>query len=278
MKLTITRLSFLLMAASLVMAQGCNKLEEPEEAVDNSGAGSYNPANCILANDQYRCQLLGFGFEFDYQHIDVKFDEYGRPVRFGDKDISYTETSDGCRVRFRKDGTTRVTFTLGSNGFAKTAVDDAGVKFKFSYDADGHLIYGSNDCDDSFTATYKDGNMTECKVRGNNSDGMSITVSYTSLPNFGYMPYGFCKGNGKEGEFMFDWFFDYIKEGYLIGILGKPSANLPSQYVEEGSWYATNFINQYWSMEEDNIYYHHYGWSSEIGYAIQDWRDHPDGK
>lgn len=268
-----------------ITAAGCDKFspKPPETAVDNSAAGIYNPANCIVANEACRNQLFrnitmrrdDVTFEFDSKNRLIKStDVQGTTITY-----EYPDESTVVMTRWK----TKDTFHIGANGFANkcvSVVDGYDFEYYFHYDKDGYLVSVYSDGGAQIIMDYTFGNLVHAKFINNCKEvdeECEFTYSNVSNFDFGYMPYDLYSQlfGWNRVPFNFDYVYTGMREAYLCGLIGKPVRYLPDTAVQTdnyGNKTEYYFHNQYILepayIQTFKCVLHTYGWSEEEAPAL----------
>jgi len=271
--------------------------EDMDGVVSNSGTGSIRSSQVIAASSaiqNYYASEYSFSFNeegllssirnLDTGELEVTY-EYGKPSRPGDETESANTLSPGqvlMTIRQTEEYVFKLLFSIGENGYANSCVetgyDGTRTKWKFSYDADGHLLRMDDDGD---VATFKyddkgrmvshyDHDCWTCEVKFSYNDALCTAYPTNDMewinvltydPNSDYNPEDLVvwhesdvpntlglftvvrEFTGYDPEFIF---------AYLAGLVGKPSSALPSKAHYDYHGELTNADYRYLYLINDD--------------------------
>ncbi len=261
--------------------------EMPDNAVNNSKPGKFNPKNCIVYDETVRRQLFSdikiyggptYEFEFDSKK---RLTKMTRISDNPDNTMISWEYPDEKTVVMNinySNYNQKDVFYIGENGFANKCisyVNGYDFVYTFGYDADGYLVTVYDDGNDQVFMEYKNGNLVKAKFINNcgeTTDRCEYTYTEFSNVNFRYMPYLGLSGADMLGvnnvPFTFEYVYSDMMYAYIAGLIGKPSKKLPDKAVhtdDDGIQTTYYFHNQYLTDPADISIFrcilHLYGWS-----------------
>lgn len=233
--------------------------EEDIAAVDNSGTGNVKPENVIVRPSYVQANFSNWlssryaftddGLLSEVYSVDYETDENGNQIMTEELSMRY-EYGNGTATIYVNEPPydwsvqTICQFEIGANGFANSMVQvytGSGERdyWRFFYDTDGHLVK-INASGDECTLRYENGNLTSYTDYSDGEDEAIFT--YGDANTLGYMPY--ISNPGSFGPS-----YQEVWWGYIAGILGKPSAEMPS------SMYL-DYHGRYSNREYNAIYYY----------------------
>lgn len=258
----------------LVVVSSCSNDEDFEDVVPNPGIGNIQASQVVAASQiiqNYYASQYSFSFNengllssirnVQTGEIEVTY-EYGATSRsvIGTESTN-TLSSGQVLMTIRQTDTYifHMLFSIGGNGFANSCVetgyDGTRTTWKFSYDAEGHLVR-MNDAGDIATFKYDDkGRMVSlydhdcwtCEATFSYNDALCSaypTNDYEWIKIHSYNPYYNDNPEDLVISHMTDvpntlGIFTVVSEftgydpefifAYLAGLVGKPSSALPSE-------------------------------------------------
>lgn len=155
-----------------------------------------------------------------------------------------------------------VKFTIGSNGFASSALkikSDSSIlkNLELKYNSDGQLNYVKcinieDKENEVYTITYDKGNLTGIKIVNNDNRTEKVDTSYQTIE---YTSEIHSNGIENKGCIMkFDYVFrtdlDDIDIAYYAGLLGRATKKLPLKNIERKSDGDENTNEFNWTLNE----------------------------
>ncbi len=272
MKRMLQKCGIAILSMFIFIVSSCS--EDLDGVVSNSGIGNIQSSQVIAASSaiqNYYASKYSFSFNEDgllssirnlqSGEIEVTY-EYGKPSRSEIGTKSTNALSSGqvlMTIRQTEEYIFKLLFSIGENGYANSCVetgyDGTRTKWKFSYDAEGHLLR-MNDGGDIATFKYDDkGRMVShydhdcwtCEVKFSYNDALCtayptnddewikvhsydpnyddnsgdlVVWNRADVPNTLGLFTVVSEFTGYDPEFIF---------AYLAGLVGKPSSALPSK-------------------------------------------------
>lgn len=249
-------LTVLLLSACTVLFTACgdDDSENDNPTEQPVGGGDDNPSGTTFKGPQRvfgQNRLKAFG-RVDYDRYELTYDDRGfvtkvrRTKDHEDQVYEMTYTYEGNTVTMTqyKNGSLRGTGvgTIGSNGYLESGVGPENEPLTFTYNNDEQLLSISvkeKDETETLTFNWQGGNIIRSAWDGEHATSISYN---TSLANVGcVMEYD----NGMNID-MDDW-----KIFYYLGLIGKGTSQLPSEWAYRGSSHTEQGTNE-WVLDSQN--------------------------
>ena len=244
------------MALSLAVCMGLSSCSDDKDEPNGGGeAGKVATAYENGVPSQIGDVKLTVGADGRVTSMRDEDDECNVTIKYGA--VSRATNYDGTITisEWDEDGDIVFYFQLNDKGFIKYALEiesDGGQEeWWFNYNADNQLNYMKRTEGDNEVTniTYADGNITSVKMRDDNDEGGDWTISY-----------GTTKIENKGCLMLFDETFgidmDEMKYGYIAGLLGKATKNLPASnhYVGHNSdWDSEDTETYTWTLNANGF-------------------------